>query len=507
MILAMNEKLAKLHPLFIFLSLEFLAIVSFGLGGNNVIFYIFGTILAIFGGVLTFKRFKKNELFSLLIIGVPVLLLSVFVSFGRLSWSNGVFVNIATFLGIVAFFAVGLFLRRTNKIKPELVILCIGGGLALVVLISMIATWAQYGLFYAIRYRNTPLYFYGGERFDVTKEQSWLTGFSFNAVTLRYSGFFGLLLTTGFAGMMFINPKKELHKFIISGSIGFVGFLSLITAPNWIGLLMMIPMLLVAGYIRVMMIEAIPEKVKKIIRNVTSYAFLAFVIICVILFVIIFLNASGYDLVYDGFPELSSDPNRPTPWLTKFILSNKLLSKLFNNSRFMGPINIVLGQASLSFNFFGFADIHTLTINAMYTNSTMLEIEIVKEGGIFAFVVIAFFLVFVVQNLFKYGKSSKDSPLAKGIIVTTIMTFIIYLTFNYEALPLVHHEQSFNSFFRSPIGLIFLFLVGFALYPDLGKGEVPEFEKDIQPIEKKEDLVNIDEYYFDIDTEDSNNEK
>lgn len=507
----MNEKLVKLHPLFTFLALELLVIVAFGLGGNNLIFYILGFILSIFGGVLTIKRFRKNEIFSLVILGVPLLLIAVFVSFGVMSVNNGVLVNISAFIGILSFFALGLFLRRSRKVNPELVLLCIGGGIALVVLVSTIVTWFQYGFFYGLRYQATPIYFYGGERFDVTKEQSWLSGFSFSAVTLRYSGLFGVILLTGFAGMLFLNPKKDLRKFIISGLIGLVGLISLATTPNVFGLLMFFPIMIIAGYIRVMQINAIPDNVKKTIRNVISYAFIAGVILLMILFAIVFLNANGYDQTYGYEASLE----RVTTDFSRRLLENQLLRKIFNNQTFMTPVNIVLNQASISFNFFGFVNsafYHTATYNAIFVNTRMFEIEIIKEGGIFAFIVLAFFLTFVIQNLFRYGKNSKDSPLSKGIIVSLMLVVLIYSTFNYEAFPYVHEPTYFNSFFRSLPGLLFLFFIGFTFYPDLKKGEVPEFENEItlseERLEKDLSKASNDDYVFDVeDKEEAKNEK
>ena len=503
----MNAKLVKLHPLFLFLALELLAIVGFGLGGNNVVYYILGFIVAIFGVVLTFKRIKKNEIFSLLMIAIPILLIAVFVSFGVLSQKNGVLVNIATFIGIISFFLIGLSMRRSKGVNAELILICIGGGLALLVLISMIATWCQYGLFYGIRYKSTPIYFYGGERFDVTEEQSWLNGFSFVAVTLRYSGLFGVLLSTGLAGLFFINPKKELRKFIISGVIGFIGLLSLLTTPNVVGLLMLIPMLIVAGYTRVMMLEVIPEKVKKGIRNGVSYTFIGIVIILVILFAVMFLNANGYDQI-DGYKPIAS---RVTSELSRTFLENDILRKIFNNESFMGPINRVLNQSAIYFNYFGFISEHTASEVAMYSNTKMFEIEIIKEGGIFAFIVLAFFLVFVVQNIFKYGKNSKDSKLSRGLIVTLLITFIIYSSFNNESFPFVHIARYYNSMFRSLPGLIFIFLIGFSFYPDLKQGEVPEFEKEIEtsPVSvevSKENEVK-DDYFFDNESEEVKDEQ
>lgn len=507
----MNAKIARLHPLFAFLVMEFLAIVSFGLGGNNLIFYIIGFALAIFGGILTIKRFGKNEIFSLLFLAIPVLALAVFVSFGTFSQGNSILVNIGAFLGIISFFALGLFLRRTSKVNIDVLLLCIGGGLALLVLISTIYTWFQYGMFYGLIYKNTPIYFYNAHTFNVTEEQGWLNGFSFSEVTLRYSGLFGVLLTTGFAGMLFINPKRELPKFIISGAIGFVGLLALITAPNLTALLFVIPMMLVAGIVRVLSDERIPSRAKSITRSVISISFIVFVVIAILFFAFAFLNANGYDQRY-GFDTQARDESLSS--IALFVRYNEFFRKLFNNGPIMVPIDKVLNQSAITLNFFGFinSDSYPILNEAILSNTKVFEIEIIKEGGIFAFIVLFFFLVFVVQNVFRYVKSTKDSSFVKGVLVTFMFTFLLYCSLNYESFPFVHQEANFNSLFRSLPGLILLFVIGFTFYPDLAKGDVPVFEKELVVKEdvktKQESVVNDDEYSFSLDeSEEKENEE
>ena len=499
LLFAMNAKIARLHPLFTFLVMELLALTAFGIGGNNVIFYLLGFALAIFGGILTIKRFDKNDLFSLLFLAVPILIIAILVSFGTFSWGNSVLVNIAAFLGIISFFAIGLFLRRTNGVKADIVLLCIGGGLALLVLISTIYTWFQYGFFYALIYKNTPNYFYNGEMFDVTAEQGWLHGFGFSEVSLRYGGLFGLMLTTGFAGMLFINPKKDLRRFIISGSIGFVGLLSLLTTPNVLGLLMIIPMMLIACVVRVLMLDQIPDKAKKITRSVISIGFIALVVIIIIYFSLAFLNANGYNQA-DGFDITA--PDDKVSALALFFRENPVLRKLFDNGPIMNPINMVLNQSAITLNFFGFINDASYPVlkESILANTGVFEIEIIKEGGIFAFIILFFFLVFVFQNIFRYERKSKDTPLVKGILITFVVTFLIYCSFAYDSFPFIHSQGDFNSLFRSLPGLIILFLIGYMFYPDLGKNDVPSFEKGIEVKEEtKEETTNeikYDDYYF-----------
>ena len=502
--MTMSEKLARLHPVFIFLVMEFLAITAFGLGGNNLIFYVLGFALAIFGGILTFKRFEKDELFSLLIMGIPVILIAIFVAFGTFSFGNSVLVNIAAFLGIISFFALGLFFRRSNNVNAEILLLCIGGGLALLVLISTIYTSFAYGPFYSLRFKDTPNYFYNGVTFDITKEQGWLNGFSFVEISLQYGGLFGVLLSTGLAGMMFVNPKKNLVKFILTGVFGLVGLFSLLVTPNVMGLLMLVPMLLVAAIVRVLNLEVIPQKAKDITRRVISISFIAIVALIIIFFVLAFLNANGYNQA-TGYDTRYA----PTSAFAEFIKNNAFLNKVFNNGRIMQPINKVLNQSAILANFFGFInnDSYFYLAQAINTNTGVFEVEIIKEGGIFAFIVLFFFLIFFVQNVFRYGKDTKDSLLSKGIIVSGLFIFLLYCSLNYDAFPYIHASGNYVSLFRSLPGLIFLFFAGFTFYPDLKKGTVPVFEREIEikeNVEVSKENANEDDYSFSMDESEEN---
>lgn len=496
------KKLGNFESLLTFLIMELLAITAFMLGNANSVFFIVGALLTVFSGLMLYNRFSKNELPSLAFIFLPILLISIFASFGNFSSGAGVLVNILTFLGINAFFLLGLFTRRIQKIDLSKILICIYAGFSLVVLISLFYTWARYGLFYTLIYKDTPTYYYDGQLFNITIEQGWLSGLSFKEVSLQYSGLFGVILCTALVPLIYLSPKKNKIEFIIYAVISFIGVLSIVSSPNLEALLYLIPIAFIGLIIRLLHSEKINEETKKTLKKVLYIGFVCLVIIVLVFFVLALLNASGYNQAIGYTSELE-----PISGFSQFIKNNWFLNKLFNNGRIMAPINKVLNQATVSFNLFGFlndGNMHPATELAIQSETHMFEIELIKEGGIFAFIVLFALIIFMSQNIIRYFHKSKDANHIKATIITLVIVIFIYESFSHSSFPIIHEPTSYNSFMRSLPCSIFLFLLGIIFYPQLKKDEIPMFEKEIK-IEKvkKEEQPKIvdDEYTFTIDSE------
>lgn len=479
------KKLSRYENLEVFLIMELLALTSFSLGGNNVVFYIAGFVLAIFGGLLCFNKFAKNEISSLLMMAIPVFLIAIFVGFGTFFRNENVFTNIGAFLAIISFFAIGLFARRMKNLKIETVLYCIGFGFALLTLVSLFYSWMRYGMFYSLIYRDTPEYYYNGTVFNITKEATFLFGFDFKEVTTGFTGFFGYILVSFLSGLLFVSPKKDTKKFVILCFIGFVGVLALISVPNFTAFLYLIPVALVAGLLKFYYSPKVKDEIKKKTRKIVSIAFIVFVGLLILFFVLTFLNATGVG----GFNEF---------------VANSFLNKILNNGRFMMPINYVLNQSVLDYNLFGFyvSPSYYATQVAANTKTMFFEIEIVKEGGIFALVTLVFLIVMTFSSVQRYSSKGKDKPYEKILVISLMFAIFFYSTFAHDAFPFIH-DEGYHSFFRSLPGLILLFLVGYTYYPDLGKNKTPIFEVETaEENEKKEEQEEyVDDYTFTVDEE------
>ena len=444
------DKIKNQDALIIFLIMECLAICSFALGGISYIFYGLG----IFAGVVTilfsYNRFKDEDFKSLLIFMLPMFILSIFLSFGKLLSAN-IAENILVFLSINIFLFLGIAARKFKGFKADFVLIAVGVSIALLVLISMFITWIQYGLFYAARFKNTPIYYYNAETFDITKETVWLIGFKIKETSIIYTSTFAVILVCYLFGLLFISPKEQTRKFCIYGAIGFIGLLYLITIPYFIAFQYLVPALAVALVCRFI-------KISKKANDIINYVLLFLSAMAILFFIFAFMNAAG-----------SVNEDNPSK-LASVISSNHLLDRIFNSNRIMDPINVVLRQGSLKYNLFGFVPEFNDSVlsysefeaveDAVVTNSKMFEIELIKEGGIFTIFLIVLIIVMGYMFARKYMKESSDEKHEKIIIVSMLLSFTLYKTFESDVFPLIHEPDNYYSFIRNPLTLVMIFFFG-----------------------------------------------
>lgn len=471
-----------------FLIVELLSLVAFMLGNVNVVFYIIGACLALLSYLTVYNRFSKSELPSLVALFAPILLISIFVSFGNFSASAGVFTNIATFLGINAFFLLGILIRRFKNINISKILICIYSGFALLVLISLFYTVIKYGLFYTLIYKDTPIYYYDGELFNIVTEQGWLSGIAFKEISLRYTGLFGVILCTALVPLSFTRIKENKTNFIFYAIFSTIGILSLICIVNLEALYYLIPIVFIGIIIHLLTSEKITTKTKNIIKKVLSITTIVIVSFVLLYFIFALLNASGYNQAI-GY----SYTVEPVSWFSIAIKNNWFFNKLFNNGRIMQPVNMVLNQSIVSYNLFGFLNngyMYPATQEAIKIETHMVEIELIKEGGIFAFIVLFALILVSIQLISRYFKKSKDNIAIKSTLITLIIIIFLYESFSHSSFPLVHEQSSYNSFFRSLPCLIFLFLLGLVYYPQLKNNETPKFEIEEDIVENQQKVLN-----------------
>lgn len=464
------------EAIIVFIVLELLGLMCFGLGGSNIIFFVVGLFVNIATIPFMIINSNKQELKHFALFALPLVLMAMLICFGNMYGIKGLLANnIISFLAIISFLMIGFNARRIKSFKMENGLLIIGGALALITLISMAITWFNYGLFYAYKYKETPIYYYNGELFDVTKESSWLLGFSLSEVSLSYSGIFGFLSSLFLIGLLFINPKKNIKKFALYLVVGLIGLVALVTVPNKEALMLLIPSVIIGACFRF-----IPrtEKVKKLV-SILFYAVVVIVVIC--LFVAIL--------------------NNYVPSVANIIASNTFLRKAFNG-RIMNKTNEVIKVIFTRGYFFGVRP--TLLNGRILTaNTKMFEAEIMKEGGFLALVAFMVFMVFAFMSLREYNSKSKDSNLVKVMIISLVFGFFVYSSLNYDAFYVVHNNEVYYPFFRSLPALVMICLLGYSFYPHLGKEvelymDSEEFERGVElaPAAPKKTKTDKD-YNFD----------
>ena len=441
-----TEKFKNLDSLTAFLILECLAITGFSLGGENALFYTMGIILGVVSIFYCYKRFDKSEFKSLVLFVVPMFLLSIFVSFGKLFNGQGA-INVLVLLSINCFFIMGICSNKLKNFNKETMLITLGASIALLTLISMIYSWINYGFFYSLIYKDTPNYFYDAIMYDVTKEGGWLIGFKVKEVSLLYSGAYGIFLCSYLCALIFINPKENLRKFLIFLSIGSVGLIYLLTIPNVRALLFLMPIALFALYYRFLKDNALGNK-----------------IISISLIVIYSLGIIGFILMII---------NKQNDAFASFLSSNAFLNRLFNANRVVDNANKILALCFKEYNLFGFTDSSLVyeTQQAILINTKIFEIELIKESGIFSVIILLVIIPIMFVFASKYLKNSNDNNLIKIVVISLLLSYFIYSSFENDILPIIHESINYISFFRRPLTLIMLFLLGTIYTPILFKKE------------------------------------
>ncbi len=463
-----------------FLVLELLALVGFGLGGVNLIFQYAGFIIALIATFFAFKNFTKEDLKPILFVGVPLFLMSIFTSFSHYYdcfLSFNILAKIGSFLAIISFFAVGLSARRMQSLSYKKVLYCLGGGLALITLISTIITWSQYGLFYPLIHKNAGSYYYDGNLYSILNEMAWLNGFKISEVSQNYGGTFALLSACFLPALLFIKFKEDKISFLFFAAIGGIGLISILSIPNFYALIVFAIAFLAALFYRFLRNNALAMKI-------LGYSVLV---------------AAGIAAVLIFFAIL----NNSVKGAHDTIASASFLDRIFNSNKIMLVGNKIIEAALKPFNLFGintvqYHDGYIFSKTDILTSSGSFEIEIIREGGIFAFLFFLVFVFFAYEAFARYLKTSKDDNYVKVILLTFVVAFVLYSTICYEIFPLTHSETSYYPFTQSLSFYLVLFIIGFIILPK-GKEEIEfkEIKRDSKPTNKNAD----DDYSFSDVTE------
>lgn len=456
----------KYDALLIFLILETLALLSFGLADANIIYRYLGFIIALALIPFAVLFVNKKETISLILFSIPLIVVSLLTSYSTFTiktMNYGFLDNTSVFLGSLAFFVLGFVVRKINKFKIENVLLTIGGAIALIVLISLFYSLFRYGFFHTAIYKGL-VYYYDGHLYVISNETKWLLGFEMKETLINYANFYGALLVAALPGLLFISPKTDLRKFLLVAFIGVVGLLSIIFVPNTSALLMLVP---VVGFALIHRFVKKKDKMQKAVKYIS----------------IVFLALGGLAL----FVVMLNNLNIPT--LHNLIANNRFLDRIFNTNRIISPINEVLKATFSRGGLFGLSRAH---IDGLLSRTGAFEFEIIKEGGIFAFIALVIFLVFVIVSIWKYLKNSLDKPFVKVIIVSFLIIVMFYGSFLWTPFPFVHDSGIYVSFFRSNIYLLALFFIGFTFHPLWELKRIKCEEKPLPDIEVQEGRKEIE---------------
>ena len=437
-----------------FLILEVLAFTSFSFGAFSYLAFV----LAFFSMIFLLDIISNKEWKALLPIIGSIVILGAISALGKFSsQSFRGYINIATFLGMIAFFIIGMFIKKTYK-KVDIMLLIIASAIAIHLLISLIVTLSSYGLFHVIRFSN-KFYFYNAIQYDVSKEALMLIGLSFKKVNINYFSLFPIILTSGFASLLFIDYKANRNKFLIILGFASFGLISLILVGNFKALSYLLLILILAIWYKLMHIDNISnknDKYQNIVKKINKIIHIGLYVILVAILIILFIcmiNAKG---------SISDSP------ISHAISNNSFLNKLFNTNSIMSNINPILEKALSSSCLFGYDRASGYINNyIVYNDSRYFEFEVLKQIGIIGLLFLIIFIIASYELVRKYLNSDNENKEFKILIVSILAIYLFYQTFSYTSFICVH-EDTYYSLFHQESFFIILFLLGYVFKP-LGK--------------------------------------
>mgnify|MGYP003311949061 CR=1 FL=1 len=388
------------------------------------------------------KNSILNKIYSkLLWVGVGLLsLIALIILFGPFTQASGTAINIIAAIALPGVFVLGLYARKSLRIEDLLIVF--GAILAAIVLVSMIGTWTQYGLFHALIHSKIPTYYLDAVPYDVTKEVMFLDGFKMKTVTTEYAGIFSVLCGAFLPGAFFIDRKKMKPEFIFILVIGSVGLLSLLTVPNFKGLIILAIVSLFA------VLYKFYWENKKVITTVR------FTLIGLFVFFALFYVVAGFNALA-GF--------KFSGFLEKIFVANPIMR---NASDVLEGMNIKDGSKLV--NLFG------LNPNALIrsdfefyslTKSGIFEVELLKEVGVFG---ITLFMLFVSVSFASFDRQlshGQNSDFERVTLVMLFASFFVYESLFYDQMPMIYEvDMAYKPFLRFIPFLVLLFFLGMSYY-------------------------------------------
>ena len=188
-----ERTLSIISTIGMFLLLEVLAFISFGLSNSYVVYAIIGIVVMIIMIAAHFSLLKKEGFSSIVIFIIPLLLFGFITALNSFNSAvnTSLLIKILIPLGFLAFSALGYLSSFSKTFKISTALMVIYGGLALFVLISLVATMIQFVPFYTIIYKNYYIYYNGARTSASIGSMAYsLNGFSFHEVSLEYFSLF-----------------------------------------------------------------------------------------------------------------------------------------------------------------------------------------------------------------------------------------------------------------------------------------------------------------------------
>ena len=435
-----------------FLSLEFIAVALFGLGGS--LFMPILQLLGVFVAMLVIPFIRNNvggsKQKKLLIYVIALAAFLLPIGFGNF-WSNAYYggngLTIAAYgglmvLGGVAFFVIGYGIRSIKPAKPKYIVLSLLVGLAAYVAITLVYSMVRYGPFYVSRYAGM-VYYYDGIVYPISREGKALLGFEFYETTLAFSKFAAFLLASCASSLLFLHPKKDkLFFFMVLGLSG-LGLLDLVLTPFKKGLILLLVVYglsLLVFLLRFLWKKG--DKYAKKIGLVLKIVFFVLVGVTLLGVLALLIDASNGFLRNMGIPYLSA--------------------ALQADEGFFGSIRVAL-QTLLGVRNHNFSLLSFLfgVIPSSMLNTSSFEFNLLWQSGFLAFLMLLVILFYSLRQARDFLVHDSMHFGVKYLIVALLLGAFICLTFQADDAPLIYYPTtSFVPLSRSMVSFGLLGVLG-----------------------------------------------
>lgn len=440
----------KIVPISLFLVIELMLLLAFNLGDLGVVYRAFAIVLAIILLPKYLKSFADDLSRGFMFVFLPLVIYLLSVTFSPVFVSQsdlipsqsvtllnrGFFTLLMSFVGALAFFLLGYFVSHTKFLAKHNFMFLIFGGIAMLLLISLLATLVNYGFFHRVLYAGKVNY-YDATAYTISNQANLLMGFTIHTVEHHVLVTLALISLTPAIGLLFIKDIK--HKVYLYALIAFavIGLIVIIDFVSFKDLIFLIPALLFA-----LMLKFNVHKMKyfKVVM-IVSLSLIGLAIVIGIL--------ASFDVSF----------------VINLIKSNGLTNRIYYNGytqKFMGII-----KESTDFRFiFGNPYIYT-ELQPVYQTfpSGNLLLDMVRETGLVGGIFFTIFLVFAIKIAIDYINSEKDDNLIKFLIVGFLLTlfsrYMLYYPFNQLTFTDSYWSINYFPFVESKEFAITLFLIGY----------------------------------------------
>lgn len=421
------------------------------------------------GGVLL-----REEKRSFWVYVSPLLVFSFFliVSF---FWMSGGFSSVLlSFISVLGFggsFLLFYSFRRDHFLSLEILI---GGALvalSFVTFSNLIATLSQYGFFHLERFTGY-VYYREGIAYPLDAEVAILDGLSISFVSKEFGLLPAFILASALPTLLYVNPKKEMKRYLLISIPSVLGLLSLVLVGSFQTLLFLLPIYLLGILFRFLRLPLPAPRWERIL--VSSLLVLAGIAIIGVMGI----AANGKD-IYSGSAVLSRlfDNGRLMNGINKTVAT--VFKDGFLSARvFFGmPVYDIKGFGELgSSNLYSFVSWDGVTSNWTSYKLRTFEFAALMEGGIFAFIALCVFFLFLFPTLRRYLRLEENGILCFAP-VSLLLGYLVYQSFFLDLFPYVGASQYVSAFVLNPYFIFFLGFTGYLFSPSpflMKKGEKHE---------------------------------